>query len=156
VALVRTGVSEEHIASIIRVTRIGELGVFLRSLLRLLVTADVLSSPIFVTLMMEAVCSTETLVLTRATRSHITEDGIRHSHRHENLKSYKKYIVESWISDKQWNRRTHCIHNTCRYGDAVQITALTITGFLGFVHRPEFEILDNTTFRKLDLFLCKI
>jgi hypothetical protein len=27
-----------------------------------------------------------------------------------------------------------------------------ITGFLVFVHRPEFEILENTAFRKLDLF----
>jgi hypothetical protein len=43
VALVRTNDSEELIASIIRLTRIGELGtmyvVFLRSVLRLLVTA---------------------------------------------------------------------------------------------------------------------
>jgi hypothetical protein len=27
-----------------------------------------------------------------------------------------------------------------------------ITGFLEFVYRPEFQILENTTFRKLDLF----
>jgi hypothetical protein len=31
--------------------------------------------------------------------------------------------------------------------------ALRITGFLDFVHRPEFYILENTTIRKLDLFL---
>jgi hypothetical protein len=43
VAHVRTDVSEECIASIIRVTRIGE-PVFLRSVLRLLVTADVVPS----------------------------------------------------------------------------------------------------------------
>jgi hypothetical protein len=29
---------------------------------------------------------------------------------------------------------------------------LIITGFLIFVHHPVFEELDNTTFRKLDLF----
>jgi hypothetical protein len=56
----------------------------------LLVTADVVPSlPILVTPMMEAIRSTETMVLTRATRRNILEDGILHSHRRENLKSYK-------------------------------------------------------------------
>jgi hypothetical protein len=86
VALVRTDVSEELSASSIRVTIIGELGitlaltgtrrkprcetkcvrlVFLRSVLRLLVTASVVpSSPIIVTLMKEALSSSETSVLT--------------------------------------------------------------------------------------------
>jgi hypothetical protein len=29
---------------------------------------------------------------------------------------------------------------------------LTIIGFLNFLHRPEIRILENTTFRKRDLF----
>jgi hypothetical protein len=98
VALVRIYVSEEGGASIIRVTRIGELGtkkaqnskylVFLRSVRRLRVTASVVpSSPILVTIM-EEVSSSETSVLTRATRRNILEDYILHSHHRENLKSY--------------------------------------------------------------------
>jgi hypothetical protein len=75
VAFVTTDVSEKRIASIIRVTRIGELEttlavtVFLHSGLQLLVIANVvLSSPILVTLIMEGIHSSETSVLARATQ----------------------------------------------------------------------------------------
>jgi hypothetical protein len=56
---------------------------------KLLVAANDVARPLnLFTLIMVAIRSSETPVLTKATRRHIQEDGILHSHRNENLKSY--------------------------------------------------------------------
>jgi hypothetical protein len=62
---------------------------FLRCVLLLVVIADVVPrSPILVTLMMDAIYSSQTSVLTRATWRNIPEDDILHSQSRENFKSY--------------------------------------------------------------------
>jgi hypothetical protein len=87
VALVRIDVSDECSASVIRVTRIGDLGtleanrkrhvVFLRIVFHLLVTANVvLSVPILLILMMKALDSSETRILARAIRCNNQENNI--------------------------------------------------------------------------------
>jgi hypothetical protein len=85
VAPVRTDVSEERIASIISVVRIGELGrtlavttyllptLFLTRSNKLVTAKVVPRSLIFFTLMIGAIRSSETSVLTRTTRRHVPE-----------------------------------------------------------------------------------
>jgi hypothetical protein len=83
VALVRTDVSEESYTLIIKVTKISELGTALT------VTSNRR------TLRMDdgGATSSEALVLTRVTQRKIPDDGILHSHRRENLKSYTEISI---------------------------------------------------------------
>jgi hypothetical protein len=149
------------IVSIIKVTRISELGptlavtsnrstlrrsanmpVFLRSMLRLVVTANVPSSPILVTLMMEETIFSETSVLTRATQHNIPEDGIPHSHRRRNLKSHN-FIRDSKVM--------------CHYFYQPLVSELgTICSVIFgsrlslYAGRPSFLLLDSNTYTYLE------
>jgi hypothetical protein len=81
-ALVRTDVSEERSATIIRVTRIGELGTKLAL----------------------------TSVLTIATRRNIPEDAILLSHRRESLKFYvgiEVFTATNMRNGVFWTSRRH-------------------------------------------------
>jgi hypothetical protein len=55
-------------------------------------------------MMMEALASSETWALTRATWRNITEDDILHSHRRGNLNSYK---ASAYSSSAAQTRLTH-------------------------------------------------
>jgi hypothetical protein len=130
IALAKTDVSQEGIASIIRVISIFKLGTtlpvtsnrstltFLHSVLRSLVNANanvVPSSQILITVLMEAIRTSETSVLTRATRRTIPEDGIlRVSFEITVLfVKYKTVMTELWLWEGYIDSRSVRIRDPC-------------------------------------------
>jgi hypothetical protein len=113
VALLRTDVSEDRIASIFRAHECEQVTERSYKLLyrhRLVVCSHSCS------LKMEAIRSSETSVLKRATRCHLPEDDNHHSHRRGNLKSYISRPVHQAAV-----RSTECIHE-CTEIPGIKVT----------------------------------
>jgi hypothetical protein len=76
--------------------------------------------------MKEVLSSSETLVLTRATRRNIPEDTILHSHRRDNLKSYTE-APGSYATLQNINQTTR---------SHIVILLSTVVGRLDFPRKP--------------------
>jgi uncharacterized protein YebE (UPF0316 family) len=106
VAVVRTDVSGEHVASIISVTFFTITAVktlkcyivFRRFLQELHSVISQKTVFFIVTAVKTSNLNTFPSVLSRATPCNIPEDGILHSHRRENLRSYTNMLLDETFS----------------------------------------------------------
>jgi hypothetical protein len=125
VAIARTNVSEGSITSITKMTRIGELGaplVVISNLSTLLACYPDEGGDTFL----------RNAVLTRATRRNIPEDGILHSHRRINRKSYL-YI----------KRATRCV---CDYRTWFGLITRFICSFRNYI--KSYTVITDSIIRR--------
>jgi hypothetical protein len=136
VALVRTDVSEELSACIIRVTHATKS--------RLLVTANVPSSRILVTLLMEALSSCETSVHTRATWHNIPDDAFFYVVYMFTIKRIRENINQnSMQKGKVYQKPTLGQDSWCPCQESNRGTPKY--KFSGPLHRPVWYILWHDT-----------
>jgi hypothetical protein len=122
-ALVRTDGSEELRASFIRVTRIGELGT---------------------TLMKEALSSSETSVLTRATRRNIPEDSILNCTYPCRVFFLRWNMAASWVENTYSLDELSCLSPVVRFINAAPAVNSWNTPMLLLQDRP-ITILPSVT-----------
>jgi hypothetical protein len=113
--------------------------------LQLLVTANVVpSSPILVTLMMEALRFSETLAITRATRGNVPEDGVQSSHCNQEMPYYpcSGNFPRAQFINVPWKRMEVWLHT---------VFIWTLHGRSAQIHVPASLLLRKRTLHRTEL-----